>query len=197
VFYEVANAITEVTSSIIDEVKRLRGEILTSSPSSSLAALQSQFAINTAAARAGDTAAITSLPEISQAIEEAVRQQATSAADIVRIQAWLANSLSETSGILGSPVPAFASGGLHSGGLRLVGENGVELEATGPSRIFNANQTADILSGGNNKELIEQVELLRSEVRANVLHTAKMARLLDRVIPEGDSIRISGEVTTV
>lgn len=43
----------------------------------------------------------------------------------------------------------FANGGDHAGGYRVVGENGPELEATGPSRIFNANQTRDILSGGS------------------------------------------------
>lgn len=42
---------------------------------------------------------------------------------------------------------AFADGGDHTGGLRLVGERGPELEATGPSRIFNAQQTRDILGG--------------------------------------------------
>lgn len=41
----------------------------------------------------------------------------------------------------------FAGGGDHGGGWRIVGENGPELEATGPSRIFNAGQTRDILGG--------------------------------------------------
>lgn len=41
----------------------------------------------------------------------------------------------------------FANGGDHSGGWRVVGERGPELEATGPSRIFNAQQTRDILAG--------------------------------------------------
>ncbi|MEN7549321.1 phage tail tape measure protein [Rapidithrix thailandica] len=43
-------------------------------------------------------------------------------------------------------IPAFAGGGDHLGGLRLVGENGPELEVTGPSRIYNARKTQDILS---------------------------------------------------
>jgi uncharacterized coiled-coil protein SlyX len=42
-------------------------------------------------------------------------------------------------------VPGFASGGDFGGGLRLVGENGPELEVTGPSRIFNAGQTSDLM----------------------------------------------------
>jgi len=40
-----------------------------------------------------------------------------------------------------SYVPAFADGGVHTGGMRLVGENGPELEVTGPSRIFNNSDT--------------------------------------------------------
>jgi hypothetical protein len=40
----------------------------------------------------------------------------------------------------------FASGGSHSGGLRLVGERGPELEVTGPSKIFSAEQTRRMLS---------------------------------------------------
>lgn len=43
-------------------------------------------------------------------------------------------------------VERFASGGVHSGGFRIVGERGPELEYTGPSRIFNATTTGSILS---------------------------------------------------
>lgn len=51
------------------------------------------------------------------------------------------------SGIGGLLVPGFAAGGSHKGGLRIVGENGPELEATGPSRIWNADQTRNMLAG--------------------------------------------------
>lgn len=47
-----------------------------------------------------------------------------------------------------SAVPGFANGGYHNGGLRIVGERGPELEATGAARYFNASQTKDMLSGG-------------------------------------------------
>jgi phage-related minor tail protein len=60
--------------------------------------------------------------------------------------------------------PGFAAGGDHVGGLRLVGENGPELEATGPSRIFNASQTRSILSGGDNSELVAEIRALRRQV---------------------------------
>lgn len=87
--------------------------------------------------------------------------------------------------------PAFASGGYHSGGLRLVGENGPELEVTGPSRIFSAAQTRNILAGGGSTERLEalvekqaqQLEALRAELRAIAAHTANTAentRSMDR-----------------
>lgn len=43
--------------------------------------------------------------------------------------------------------PAFEKGGMHSGGLALVGEAGAELINTGKARVFNHRQTKDILSG--------------------------------------------------
>ncbi len=60
-------------------------------------------------------------------------------------------------------IPAFASGGMHSGGLRLVGENGPELEATGPSRIYNKRDTMDMLSGASS-ETAAEIRMLRREV---------------------------------
>lgn len=62
---------------------------------------------------------------------------------------------------------AFASGGDFGGGWRLVGENGPELEATGPSRIFDAPTTASMLrsGGANTDELVAEMWLLRQEVQ--------------------------------
>ncbi|HMS05345.1 MAG TPA: hypothetical protein PKD73_06080 [Burkholderiaceae bacterium] len=44
-------------------------------------------------------------------------------------------------------VPGFAAGGLHAGGVRLVGEYGPELEITGPARYWSASQTESMLRG--------------------------------------------------
>lgn len=44
-------------------------------------------------------------------------------------------------------LPFFARGGFHAGGLRIVGENGPELEATGPARYFSAAKTRDMMAG--------------------------------------------------
>lgn len=91
--------------------------------------------------------------------------------------------------------PAFAGGGTHAGGLRLVGENGPELEVTGPSQIFNARQTRGLLQGrsGGNAEMVAELRALRQEVaslrieaRATAVNTGKTTRILDRSIGEGD-----------
>lgn len=62
--------------------------------------------------------------------------------------------------------PAFALGGDHAGGYRVVGERGPELEATGPARIFSAEQTARILRpGADTAALVRRLEALQEEVR--------------------------------
>lgn len=47
----------------------------------------------------------------------------------------------------GAGISAFADGGLHSGGWRLVGERGPEIEAVGPARYWDASTTQRMLSG--------------------------------------------------
>jgi len=66
-------------------------------------------------------------------------------------------------------IPGYAAGGDHGGGWRIVGENGPELEATGPSRIFNARQTNDLMSrlmqpASGSDALVAEVRALRAEV---------------------------------
>lgn len=56
-------------------------------------------------------------------------------------------------------IAGFASGGDHVGGLRIVGERGPELEATGPARYFNADQTRELLSGnGGSAEVVRELQ---------------------------------------
>jgi len=71
----------------------------------------------------------------------------------------------------GYKIPGFATGGDFAGGWRIVGENGPELEATGPARIFNASQTSDLFArlaspSSNNDALIAEIKALRAEVQA-------------------------------
>ncbi|WP_278400418.1 hypothetical protein [Stutzerimonas kunmingensis] len=84
-------------------------------------------------------------------------------------------------------IPGFAAGGFHSGGLRLVGENGPELEVTGPSRIYNASQTAAMLGGGDSSAAIASLQrtvegqsaALRS-IAKHTMQTAKRVEFLER-----------------
>ena len=81
---------------------------------------------------------------------------------------------------IGLDVPGFAAGGLHAGGLRLVGELGPELEATGPSRIHSAGRTADILGGAamGASEVAGAVRDLQAELVALRAENAQIAREL-------------------
>ena len=67
-------------------------------------------------------------------------------------------------------LPKFAAGGNHSGGMRLVGENGPELELTGPSRIIS------------NSALMENIgknEGDKSDSKMNLI-MSKLTLLIDR-----------------
>jgi hypothetical protein len=180
------DAIRNSTKTLIDEINRLRG---IGDTASGKAALQAQFAILTAQARAGDTDAISKLPTISKALEDATRMTATSARDVAFIRAVLANNLSDTVTTLGGTVPAFANGGMHSGGIRLVGERGPELEATGPARYYSASQTQSMMGGGvvdEIKGLREEVSMLRAEARATAVNTGRTQDIMKRVTRNGE-----------
>lgn len=83
-------------------------------------------------------------------------------------------------------IPQFASGGDHFGGLRIVGENGWEVESTGPSRIFNQSQLADAFGGANENAAL--MNSLISELRASKG---------DQRVFYGEQIRVSSRVARI
>ncbi|MHA2022905.1 MAG: hypothetical protein ACTSWQ_04510, partial [Candidatus Thorarchaeota archaeon] len=64
-------------------------------------------------------------------------------------------------------LPGFADGGYHSGGLRIVGERGPELEMTGPSHILSNADTMELFDFKNNKaddhddEIVEELKAIK------------------------------------
>lgn len=89
----------------------------------------------------------------------------------------------------GTEPPRFAAGGMHSGGLAIVGERGPELVNMGPSRVWSADDTAAIMGGSAttnaaaHAELAKQNDYLRELVRLN----AKQERTLREIELQGET----------
>lgn len=89
----------------------------------------------------------------------------------------------------------FASGGSHSGGLRIVGEKGAELELTGASRIISNSDLRQMLSPSKNQIIINdnssqerKIENLLEISKQIAEATRKTAELLTRVTRDGESL---------
>jgi hypothetical protein len=73
----------------------------------------------------------------------------------------------------------FARGGMFDGGMRLVGEEGPELEVTGPSRIYSKQQTKELLRGGDSSDgegLRSEVSEMRQELRQLLIANNKYTK---------------------
>ncbi len=92
-------------------------------------------------------------------------------------------------------IPQFATGGMYLGGARIVGEDGPELEVTGPARIFSASQTREILRPSSDatadeiRQLRAQVAQLLEAARASAQHAYRAAKVLDQLHVRGVQIR--------
>lgn len=99
-------------------------------------------------------------------------------------------------------VPAYANGGDFAGGLRLVGEHGPELEATGPARIFNAGQTRSLLANANSAgggDLAGEIRELRMVVQSQAAalieissNTGKTAGSSDQLAKQFNNVSSGG-----
>jgi hypothetical protein len=149
----------------------------------------------------------------AQAIDEATNRSytATLQAQQAAFQAYNAISAIQTSLNQKNKIPAFASGGYHDGGIRIVGENGPELEFTGPSMIYSNPDTMDLLSGltptlnmtpifniesgesdDSNEELVAELKAIRAELaemkainKQNMLQNTKTANKLQKFDTDG------------
>ena len=163
-----------IGDSLVDEIKRARGE-MAGSGAGGAANAQAAYDAATARAMAGDQDAAKEIPALNKAVLEFAAKTASTELDLRRVQAAQVASMAATNAILaakyGLTVPAFAAGGDHLGGLRLVGERGPELEATGASRIYNADQTRALLQGGgsgsdNNAAVVTELREMRALLAA-------------------------------
>lgn len=78
-------------------------------------------------------------------------------------------------------IQAFAMGGSFAGGARIVGERGPELEITGPSRIYSAEQTRAMFGGsGALAEVMREANLdRRAEALATLEQLRRQTKLLE------------------
>ncbi|MGB3069830.1 MAG: phage tail length tape measure family protein [Ottowia sp.] len=88
---------TSISESLMDEVRRIRGE-LADGGDQSMAYWQSQFAMDSAAARAGDEEAAKRLTDISGSLLDAAGREAASMLELQQMRAWVAQSLQDTAG---------------------------------------------------------------------------------------------------
>jgi phage-related minor tail protein len=172
---ESLQKLTEATTNIVDEINRLRG-VNTSST-----ALESQFAILTAQARSGDLAALAQLPDVTKGLEQIAASSAVNATDIIVARARLAQSLQDTLGYVG------ANGLLSSNPSAASVSTVSSVSATGaPTSVNSSSSNQELLAA-----LVTEVQGLRAEVRADVSHNAKTAKILERVNQDGESLTIT------
>ena len=188
VFDQITQATEQMGKALSDEVLRLRG-LLTGSSVNNVGALQADFALATAAARAGDAGALERLPAISQALESAAALQAVTAADLALVRGQLTASLSDTMLALGLDVPQFAVG------TNYVPRDMLARIHEGEAIIPKAYNPAAGNGMGNTARLEAQLERMAAELAelknimaADVGHNAKTARILERVTPDGTSL---------
>lgn len=191
---EAADSMKQLTDTILDEVKRLRGAMVEDSPAAK-EVLLAQFATATAQAKAGDKEALAKLPELSQAIEAATQLTAASSIELARMRGWLANSLEETLKARGVKLPKPAAApavaptvvtASSASALAPVayGGSATTQQATLPGQP-GAAMFADMETGllAEVRELRREVALLRTD---GVSHAADAQRMRLRIARTGE-----------
>ena len=95
-----------ITDGLREQARQLRGDI---AGQNDYARLQAQFALDTAAARAGDAGAAGRLSGLSADVLASYTGQAASSLDVARLSASLATSLEATAGVIDAGAPRDAT----------------------------------------------------------------------------------------
>lgn len=98
-------------------------------------------------------------------------------------------------------IPRFEDGGLHAGGLRLVGERGWEIEATGPARYWNQEQLGRAIAGsgagadyGLLAASIDRLEQRLGRLEMQMARTANNTAKLPEFAEQFDMVTGGGQV---
>jgi len=184
---QIANAWKQITDSIFEEVKRIRG-LIEGTGEDAFAAAQARFGIATAQARAGDQEAAKALPELSQNLLALGETNAQTLLQLRVLQGQTAASLATTGNILsaqyGLAVPAAVLG------------SSVAPQANNPfvPTVYNPALTSSSNTGGDGvtaqalREMADRMDAIEANTRAGAQHAATLARILARVTPDGDAI---------
>ena len=165
----------------VEAMRQFRNSLsLTGEEAARSAEAQKQLFDVLAQARGGDFSGVEAIGDVLRDISINKADYAT-AADYARVYWSVMHAVADIEKLASAKVPGFADGGDFTGGWRVVGERGPELEYTGPSRIYNRAQAGELI---NIDALVVEVRELRREVSAGnyqvAKNTGKTARHVER-----------------
>jgi hypothetical protein len=170
----------QASQGVTSEIDRLKKSLGGSTDAQSAAALQAQFATTTAQARSGDLTALSKLPTISSALDQAFQLTATTASEVARMKGFLAGSLAETLSVLGAGSAEKAISTIASVDLTATQQtDGLELTPT--------STTAGLMSGASSTAvLIEEISALRVDNQAQARAIVQLQSRLTKVVERWD-----------
>jgi len=195
---QVSDAWRQIGDSLMDEVRRIRGQIAETADQG-LAYWEAQFAITTAQARAGDQDAAKQLTSLSGNLLRAAEAEAGSMLDLQRIRAATAQSLQDSAayayGFAGSAAESAASSAgssvssapTNSTGMQMLGLGNAGMGGVSPMPAQVAVTPAVVQAIAqptvqSNQALLEEIRQLREEQQrqaaASLEYQAQIARLL-------------------
>lgn len=187
----LAGSVGNLSQGLQDEIDRIRG-IMRADKGVPLGSLQSQFAIATAQARAGDASAIEALPEISKALLDAAADQSATRLDVLRLQAQTLRSLEDTmAAVRGTTVQAEAT---TIGGV-VADADAIAAQAPAVTAASNGDMLIELRTlRAELQSLTAQVNAASTNAAAAAAviasNTGRVARVIERVTPDGDALAI-------
>lgn len=139
-------------------------------------------------------------------LANAIRNAGGTASDLAYLYGFSENDV--VAALDRNGIPRFADGGLHSGGLRLVGERGWEIEASGPARYWNQEQLGRAIAGNSGgpdygvlaasidrlERRLERLEMQMAKTANNTARLPELAQQFDTVTGGGQIMRTVGGV---